>query len=79
MNARGGKMTTEPIEMDYTICLNMTPVAQAADFQTAMAIKKLIQGSTVTVTLPSGHLREIQECEPDHRFGEKCPKCGLQC
>jgi hypothetical protein len=74
------EMTTETIEMDYTIrTRNMTPVAQAADFQTAMAIKNVIHNSVVTITMPSGHMREINECEPDHRFGEKCPKCGLQC
>lgn len=65
--------------MDYTITVGSTPVASAADFQVAMAIQRIIFGSLVTVMLPSGRIREIRECEPDHRFGQTCQICGLEC
>ena len=72
---RRGIMT----EMDYTISVGSAPVAMAADFEVALAIQRIIFGSIVTVTTPSGRIREIRECEPDHRFGHVCPNCGLEC
>lgn len=71
--------TRENIEMTYTIRTeSTTPVAQAADFAIAMAISRMLAGTHVTVTLDSGHMRTIHECQPDHRFGQTCEKCGEQ-
>jgi len=73
-------MKIEGIEMDYTIRdrVTLTPIAGVADYQTAMGLAAHMADVVVTYTMPSGAMREIGPCEPDHRFSEDCSRCGLR-